>query len=238
MLIELVTFSPILPSRHRVVAAAAAAAARSADLRASRADERAATQARRDVGKRYSTVVPSVPAAASSLGGHSLLASSPTSRFPSEAPAARRVLRRAHDRASRLAARRRRRCDVTHELQSRRFRRPLFFLHGDLHGGGMYCAKLARALDSDQPLFVFEPQGTGATPLVRTIEAMAQQYVAHVRRIAKHGPYRLGGFCSGGLVASKWRHNSPRTARRSAFSSSSIQPLVTQRSHRSRRRSG
>ncbi len=78
---------------------------------------------------------------------------------------------------------------------------PLFFLHGDLHGGGMYCAKLARALGSDQPLFVFEPHGTGATPLVRTIEAMAQQYVAHVRRIAPRGPYRLGGFCSGGLVA-------------------------------------
>ena len=78
---------------------------------------------------------------------------------------------------------------------------PLFFLHGDLHGTGMYCAKLARALGSDQPFFVFEPHGTGATPLVPTIEAMAEQYVAHVRRIAPHGPYRLGGFCSGGLVA-------------------------------------
>jgi thioesterase domain-containing protein len=34
-----------------------------------------------------------------------------------------------------------------------------------------------------------------------TIEAMAARHLAELRKAQPHGPYRLGGFCAGGLIA-------------------------------------
>jgi thioesterase domain-containing protein len=78
-------------------------------------------------------------------------------------------------------------------------RRPLFFLHGDLNGGGLYCANLARHLDADRPLFAVHP--FVSDPLPRTIDAMADRYLETLRASQPRGPYLLGGYCHGGLVA-------------------------------------
>jgi thioesterase domain-containing protein len=80
-------------------------------------------------------------------------------------------------------------------------RRPLFFFHGDLRGGGLYCAKLARRLGPNQPLYVVHPLGRDGQPMPRTIEAMAAAHLAALREVQPHGPYRIGGYCNGGLVA-------------------------------------
>ncbi len=78
---------------------------------------------------------------------------------------------------------------------------PFFFLHGDLTGGGYYCREIARRLDDDRPFYVVAPHGVGEAPLPWSIEAMARENVAAIRAIHASGPFVLGGFCNGGIVA-------------------------------------
>jgi amino acid adenylation domain-containing protein len=80
-------------------------------------------------------------------------------------------------------------------------RPPLFFLHGDLHGGGFYSLRLARRLGPDQPLYVVHPLGRDGGEVPRSIEAMAEVHLDTLRRLRPAGPWRLGGYCNGGLVA-------------------------------------
>ncbi|MEO7999641.1 MAG: amino acid adenylation domain-containing protein, partial [Gemmatimonadaceae bacterium] len=79
--------------------------------------------------------------------------------------------------------------------------RPFVFVHGDLTGGGWYCRKLSTLIGSDTPLIVlptFRPPESG-DPL--TIEQMASMHVKELRKVQPAGPYRVGGFCAGGLIA-------------------------------------
>jgi acyl-CoA synthetase (AMP-forming)/AMP-acid ligase II/thioesterase domain-containing protein/acyl carrier protein len=78
---------------------------------------------------------------------------------------------------------------------------PLFFFHGDLFGGGHYVKRLARLLGSDQPLFVIAPHGVDGTPIPLSIEAMAADSLSLIMNAQPQGPYRLAGWCIGGLVA-------------------------------------
>ncbi|GAC1538344.1 MAG: hypothetical protein NVS2B17_12160 [Candidatus Velthaea sp.] len=80
-------------------------------------------------------------------------------------------------------------------------RSPFFFLHGDLEGGGLYCRALAQGLDPEQPMYAFAPLGIDGSPVPSTIEAAATEYLLRIRSIAPTGPYRLGGYCQGGLIA-------------------------------------
>jgi amino acid adenylation domain-containing protein len=79
--------------------------------------------------------------------------------------------------------------------------RPLFFFHGDINGGGFYCRALARALGRDRPFYALHPLGIDGRPVPPTIEAMADAHLDTVRAVQPHGPYLLGGYCNGGLVA-------------------------------------
>ena len=79
-------------------------------------------------------------------------------------------------------------------------RRPLFFLHGDFQGG-FYCLNMARHLGPDQPLCALPPHGMDGGTIPDTIEEMAADYGRVIRAAQPEGPYRLGGFCNGGLVA-------------------------------------
>jgi thioesterase domain-containing protein len=78
---------------------------------------------------------------------------------------------------------------------------PLFFFHNDAAGGGMFCRRVAKMLGKSQPLVAIAPHGMGGLPTFTTIEAMARDYADRVRAVQPRGPYRLGGFCAGGLVA-------------------------------------
>ena len=78
---------------------------------------------------------------------------------------------------------------------------PLYFLHGDYLGRGMYCRKIARALGPDQPVFALTPCGLDGEPAPPTIEEMAARHLQALRRHQAHGPYRLVGNCNGGLIA-------------------------------------
>ena len=80
-------------------------------------------------------------------------------------------------------------------------RTPFFYLHGDLFGGGFYSQKLSRALGPEQPFYVMPPQDVRALPTAPTIEEMAAKHRRALRGVRPHGPYFIGGFCLGGLVA-------------------------------------
>lgn len=80
-------------------------------------------------------------------------------------------------------------------------RRPLFFVHGDHQNGGLYCHALARHLGPDQPFYAVTPHGLGGDALPWSLEAMASDRLSAIRAVQPAGPYRLGGFCTGGILA-------------------------------------
>jgi len=80
-------------------------------------------------------------------------------------------------------------------------RTPLYFLHGDYLGRGIYCRKIARALGPEQPVFALTPCGLDGEAAPPSIEEMAVRHLNALRRHRARGPYRLVGNCNGGLVA-------------------------------------
>ena len=80
-------------------------------------------------------------------------------------------------------------------------RAPLFLVHPP--GGIVICYRqLAQHLDAEQPLVALRARGLhGPEVLPESLEAMAAEYWQMIRRVQPHGPYLLGGWSLGGLVA-------------------------------------
>ncbi|HEU0299899.1 MAG TPA: amino acid adenylation domain-containing protein, partial [Longimicrobium sp.] len=86
-------------------------------------------------------------------------------------------------------------------LQTFGGRPPLFMAHPA--GGHVVCYRgLAVNLAPDQPVYGLQPRGLedGREPIA-DLEEMAAYYVEAVRRFRPRGPYRLGGWSFGGVVA-------------------------------------
>lgn len=77
--------------------------------------------------------------------------------------------------------------------------RPVFWFHGALGGSEIY-QELARHID--RPFFGLQARGwmTNRTP-IPGIEAMAAYYVQAIQSAQSHGPYDLGGYSLGGMLA-------------------------------------
>ena len=80
-------------------------------------------------------------------------------------------------------------------------KRPFFYLHGDWTGRAFYCYPLAQALGADQPFYILEPYNFDDLSVPPTFEAMAAAHLNSMRAVQPEGPYLLGGWCNGGLVA-------------------------------------
>ena len=80
-------------------------------------------------------------------------------------------------------------------------KRPFFYLHVHWIGGAFYGFGLAKVLGSDQPLYVINPAKFDGLEVPPTIEAMAAACIKLMRSVQPEGPYLLGGFCAGGLLA-------------------------------------
>lgn len=86
-------------------------------------------------------------------------------------------------------------------LQPRGRKTPLFLIHP--LGGSVLCyLQLARRLPTDRPLYGVQSRGIdrGQEPS-ESIEEMAAEYVAAIRNVQSSGPYLLGGWSLGGLIA-------------------------------------
>jgi thioesterase domain-containing protein/acyl carrier protein len=77
---------------------------------------------------------------------------------------------------------------------------PLFFVHGQFNGWGLYCQTLAPLLGQDRPFYALHPLPPN-NDLPLTVESMAKRYLDFLREARPHGPYVLGGHCNGGLIA-------------------------------------
>jgi acyl-CoA synthetase (AMP-forming)/AMP-acid ligase II/thioesterase domain-containing protein/aryl carrier-like protein len=78
---------------------------------------------------------------------------------------------------------------------------PLFFLDGDLERGGVYMRQLARELDPERTVYSLPPHGTNGIVWHDTIETMASHYADVLEAAFPDGPFLLGGYCNGGIVA-------------------------------------
>jgi amino acid adenylation domain-containing protein len=86
-------------------------------------------------------------------------------------------------------------------IQSSGSRPPLFFVHPV--GGNVLCyADLARCLGPEQPFYGLQSPGlNGELPLYARIEDLAAYYLELLRPVQPEGPYFLGGWSMGGIVA-------------------------------------
>ncbi len=80
-------------------------------------------------------------------------------------------------------------------------KRPFFFLHGDYRNGAYWCFSLARDLGADQPFYALEPYRFDGLQVLPTFEAIVAAHLKSLRTVQPEGPYLLGGFCNGGLLA-------------------------------------
>lgn len=78
---------------------------------------------------------------------------------------------------------------------------PFFCVHG-VGGNVVGFHELAKRMKPDFPFYGLQSQGLdGKSDLNTTIESMATHYLEEIRTIQPQGPYHLGGFSMGGLVA-------------------------------------
>jgi thioesterase domain-containing protein/acyl carrier protein len=80
-------------------------------------------------------------------------------------------------------------------------RPPFFCIHG-AGGNVLIYRELSQNLGDDQPFYGLQCQGLdGSCPPLTRIEDMAALYVRAIRHQQAHGPYLVGGYCGGGLIA-------------------------------------
>lgn len=80
-------------------------------------------------------------------------------------------------------------------------RPPFFCVHPG--GGNILCyVQLSQRLDAEQPFYGLQAAGVDGTrePLT-SVEEMAGSYIAAIRQVQPRGPYLVGGWSVGGVVA-------------------------------------
>jgi amino acid adenylation domain-containing protein len=78
---------------------------------------------------------------------------------------------------------------------------PFFCVH-PVSGNVLCYRALARRLGAQQPFYALQARGVDDSREPQTqVEAMAADYLEAVRTIQSHGPYLLGGWSMGGLIA-------------------------------------
>ncbi len=86
-------------------------------------------------------------------------------------------------------------------IQAKGSRPPFFCVHGGA-GSTLFLHRLSRVMGPDQPFYGIEPEGLDGKKFQRlTVEQMATHYLSEIRKVQPQGPYYLGGYCFGGLVA-------------------------------------
>lgn len=84
-------------------------------------------------------------------------------------------------------------------LQTRGTLPPFFWVHGL---NGSLFGDVVRHIGTDQPFYGLQPQGVdGRTEPLDDIHAMASLYISGMKVVQPHGPYHLGGYCFGGIIA-------------------------------------
>ena len=80
-------------------------------------------------------------------------------------------------------------------------KQPFFYLHGDWTHHAFYCFNLAHDLGPDQPFYALETYSFDGLSIPPKLEAIAAAHITSMRTVQPNGPYLLGGWCNGALVA-------------------------------------
>jgi thioesterase domain-containing protein/acyl carrier protein len=86
-------------------------------------------------------------------------------------------------------------------LQASGSKTPFFCVH-PVGGGVLSYLELSRGLGAERPFYGLQAQGfdDGRQPL-DAVEAMVARYVGEIRAVQPEGPYLLGGWSMGGVIA-------------------------------------
>ncbi|TCP57968.1 amino acid adenylation domain-containing protein [Tumebacillus sp. BK434] len=80
-------------------------------------------------------------------------------------------------------------------------RTPFFVVHEGT-GGVLDYVDLAQTMDAEQPFYAFQAQGLQDDRDAHAqIEEAAAAYIAEMRTVQPAGPYYIGGYCFGGVIA-------------------------------------
>jgi thioesterase domain-containing protein len=85
-------------------------------------------------------------------------------------------------------------------IQKGRSALPFFCVHG-AGGNVLNFRDIARRLGTDQTFYGLQAQGVDGSAALTTIEEMAALYLPEVLRAQPKGPFLLGGYSGGGVVA-------------------------------------
>src|SRR5947208_14412248 len=78
---------------------------------------------------------------------------------------------------------------------------PFFFIHG-IYGVMPLGAIFAQALGPDQPFYAVHANGIdGRKPVIDDFGGMVRAYTAEIEEARPLGPLRIGGMCTGCLLA-------------------------------------
>ena len=78
---------------------------------------------------------------------------------------------------------------------------PFFCIHSE-GGNVLDYFKLSSYMDKDRPFYGIQARGLdGKNILSPTIEEMALHYISQIKMVQPQGPYFIGGYCLGGVVA-------------------------------------
>jgi acyl transferase domain-containing protein/thioesterase domain-containing protein len=80
-------------------------------------------------------------------------------------------------------------------------RTPLFVVAG-MFGNVLNLSHLAHLLGEERPFYALQARGLfGDMAPHESFEEAARDYIAEIRQVQPHGPYLLGGFSGGGIIA-------------------------------------
>ena len=66
----------------------------------------------------------------------------------------------------------------------------------------LFYRKFSEFLGKERPFYGLQAQGLDGSPITQTsVEQLAASYLNAIRNVQPHGPYLLGGYCFGGMVA-------------------------------------
>jgi thioesterase domain-containing protein len=86
-------------------------------------------------------------------------------------------------------------------MESGKDQLPFFCVHG-FGGGVVGYASLAHRMSGDIPFYGLQSDGfDGEMQINRSVEELAAYFIRMVRSVQAKGPYALGGYCFGGVVA-------------------------------------
>ena len=77
---------------------------------------------------------------------------------------------------------------------------PFFCVHG-IGGEVLPFKPLAQCLDAEQPFYGLQWVSEDQAPRFPSVETLAARYIKAIRRVAPNGPYLVGGYCSGSMIA-------------------------------------